>query len=125
MPSRPTRAESDDPVVLIAEQLKGELKALGEEVRRATKKNGNGGVYVPKWIASVASVIVATALIGLTATVLSMRSTLDTMKATQFTQTDAERMRRSIMDGLPKPDTQRRLGDHERRLDRLEQGGRQ
>jgi hypothetical protein len=122
---RPLRAASDDPVVEIANQLRDELSAVLDEIRETPDKrgNGNGGIYVPKWLVWMLGFLVplmTTTLIWVASNTVKIRSRLDVIESNRFTAVDGERLRRDIRDSSPTPETVRRLTDHERRLDRLE-----
>lgn len=121
---RRLRAESDDPVVQAVDALTDMLEAevTASQQDRAQRAGGNGGVYIPKWVAIAVFGFFLTAVTALAGTVLNMRTELAVIRGNRFTASDALRLQAEIMSEIPPEDVERRLGEHERRLDRIENG---
>lgn len=113
------RIMSDDPVVAA-------LEALGERIDSALSEPAPApappvsGVVVPVWIAG----IVVSMLLGSLATsfgaIVAMNTRLTVVENSYLSVPAAEQMRRDIEANIPPLEVQRRLTDHERRLDRIE-----
>lgn len=105
--NRPLRAMSDDPAVDLAETVAKRLDALTKAVEeRKGDGGGNGTIVLPRWVATVAVAVLAAAILGLFGFVLDVSSRLAVQEA------------RAV--AVPRQELDRRLGDYERRLDRLE-----
>lgn len=115
---------SDDPVVAAAQAMLDEIHALRADM---AARPASDMVAVPKVLVGLSITLLAAACIGLYGIAMDVHS----IEATRFTREDGERMRTEligyanriraeIMEEVPTPDTQRRLTDHERRLERIE-----
>ena len=110
-PRQAPRPMPDDPAVALAEVVAAKLDVLTKRVTDERPKNGNGHVVVPRWVAVIATTVLAAAILGLFAFVLDISSRLA--------------VRENV--NVPARETEQRLMDHDRRLDRLERltdGGR-
>ena len=104
--SRPLRATSDDPVVEVLEGLSADVRSWMDATTKKTN-GGNGGVTVPRWAMPIMVGLVLAVVLGVAATLTDLSARVRVIESNQFTREDAGELRLD-------------LGDHERRLDRLE-----
>jgi len=116
-------AESDDPGLAATLAVLDKLEKIEHRVEAPRKKNGNGGVYVPRWVLLIAGPLLTVFLIWLTTSVVGMNTRVAVIEGNRFTASDAQTLRRSIETGIPPDDVLRRLESHENRLTRIENGG--
>ena len=103
---RPLRATSDDAVVEMLEGLSDDVRAWMDSTPKQSD-GGNGGVTVPKWAMPIMVGLVLAVVLGVAATLTDLSARVRIIESNRFTREDAGELRLD-------------LGDHERRLDRLE-----
>ncbi len=121
-PGQFPRAASDDPTLDAIDSLTAIVESE-IEARRVHRPASGGGFYVHPWLAGVVAALLAASIMWLTATVVSLREDVAVIKSNRFTNGMANDLRRDIERQIPPPEVLRRLMDHERRLERIENGG--
>lgn len=122
VPNRRLRATSDDPYEEGLNALADILERIEEKMddRQPIKGDGNGGVYLPRWVAALLLGTMLTMIVSFIYTFASMNTRLSIIESNRFTDADAGQMRRAIEAQIPPPEVLRRLLDHERRLEGIE-----
>lgn len=108
--------QGDDPTLDAMHAMLAEIVAMREEMQQASTAPARPHPFI-EWGLGIIGTLLVAAILGMVSITAQIRSIQDT----RFTREDGERLRREMQILIqPSPDVLRRLTDHERRLERVE-----